>query len=195
VVFPIGTHADHFLLQPTDTPTIEAFTIQCCQCHTPVGFHGPATENSYRIRKSQLSISQSSDTPSISFPLEQWLAGYILQAAEFEGVQRFTVSGLATPPRSLKLWVFNPDITISSSEVRDGEPRRVLKLLWQDCKFDLSTTSELSRAGLSESEVELPEFNQLHALLRSSATLLPGPARKFGDWNVALLKRFSRGDG
>lgn len=160
-----------------------------------MGSHGSGTEHSYRIRKSRLSVSLSLGHPSVSYPLEQWLVGYIVQAAEFEGVQRFTVSSPAMTPRSLKLWIFNSDITISSSEAHEGRYCRVLKLLWQDCEVERSKTSELSRAGLSESDIELPEIDQLHELLKTSATLLPDPARKLGHWNVALLQRFSQGDG
>ena len=120
----------------------------------------------------------------------------MLSSIDCQGVRKFAVQDNRDSSRSLRVWVFTPDMTISSSATNTAQPLRVVKVFWQDCDLSSQDTGALNRQMLAEGELELPpdEMQELRVKLAASAELLPIGARKFQDWNVALLPRFTRAD-
>ena len=113
---------------------------------------------------------------------------------ETQGVRKFTLQTIQPSDAALKLWIFTPDISVSSSTADGPEPIRGTKILWMDSVASPEHSSgALNRQALSEGELELPpeEFQQLREALVESAALLPQSAKKFQSWNVALLPRFT----
>lgn len=65
-----------------------------------------------------------------------------------------------------------------------------MKILWKDA-------TEKVENSFSSEELALPSpvFRALETALTDSAELLPASARKFQDWNVSLLQRFTDDEG
>ena len=70
---------------------------------------------------------------------------------------------------------------------------RVAKILWQEVEASPAEDGKLDRQTLSEGQLEMSaeELLRLKESLGKSAVLLPQGARKFQDWDVALLSRFT----
>ena len=112
---------------------------------------------------------------------------------ENQGVRKLTVHDTAT---SLKLWIFTPDLTVSTSARASVEPIRVAKILWKDCVESADIDDRLNGTTLSEGELMLwqDDLVLLREKLKQGGDLLPEGARRFQDWNVGLLERFTRED-
>ena len=97
---------------------------------------------------------------------------------------------------ALKLWIFTPDLTISSSARSTTDPVRVVKVLWQDS--DAATGDSEKLGGPTSSEGELRVRKEVVAMLRETLARttqwLPEAARRFQDWHVGLLERFTTHD-
>lgn len=103
------------------------------------------------------------------------------------------------PQKQLKLWVFTPDLLVSTSALETNEPVRVAKILWreEDARPDEEDFAErLNRQALSEGEIDLgeEEAELLAEMLRRSGEWMPKSSRRFGKWEVGLLERFSKAD-
>ena len=71
----------------------------------------------------------------------------------------------------------------------------MLKILYKYAEVPAEeSTGRLNAQALSEGELELPqhEWELLGRLLEGSKGLLPSRARKFQDWKVGVLRRFTR---
>ena len=144
------------------------------------------------LHKLHLSLSTGAELAAKSHDNAKWLACLLLCAMENQGVRKFAVQRSAGAKSTLKLWVFTPDLTVSSSKMASAEPMRVVKVLWQELE-DVDTGPErLSDMTLSEGELRLQriEVESLLELLKESAALIPEAAREFQEWNVGLLERF-----
>lgn len=130
-----------------------------------------------------------------------------MTAVGSQGVRKFAIpipgkpKPKNLPTKQVKLWVFTPDLLVSTSALETIEPVRVAKILWReediaDGEAD-GLSERLSRQALSEGELVLPdgEVEALMQLLNASADWLPQSARTFGGmWNVGLLERFTQAD-
>lgn len=184
-------------------------SLKCSSCDQSIGQIHNSSEG-YKLRKLALSVSSSSQSPDKSFESQKWLACHLLSSIDTQGVRKFLIrpashSHDASPP--IKIWVFNPDINISSSESLEPKPLRAVKILWKDADVQHSSTTDgresndnearLDRQTLSEGEIELPaeELRSLKEALIKSANLLPEGSKMFQEeWRVALLPRFVHAD-
>jgi hypothetical protein len=116
---------------------------------------------------------------------------------ENKGVRKFFVRLRSPLEKTLKLWIFTPDLTVSSSALSSTEPVRVVKVLWRnEDSSDVAGPERLTSAALAEDELRMSdeETSLLCSRLEQSARLFPAGARKFQDWNVGLLERFTSAD-
>ncbi|KAM3419143.1 hypothetical protein BST61_g5088 [Cercospora zeina] len=164
--------------------------LACTSCSTILGhIH---TSGGYKLRKMHLALTTSANSTSISYEAEKWWSCLLLSSIECQGVRKFTAQSTTSSSQGLKLWVFTPDVTVSTSALDTPEPVRAAKVFWQDCDLSSQDIGALNQQALAEGELELPpgEMEELRAKLEKSARLLPSNARKFQEWNVALLPRF-----
>ncbi|KAK4507738.1 hypothetical protein PRZ48_001473 [Zasmidium cellare] len=175
----------------TSTSSSEDEALQCSSCHDLLG-QTHASSGGYKLRKAHLSLSRTAQSPFVSYDAEKWLSCHLLSSIDSQGVRKFTITSTDSDNTALKLWIFTPDITVSSSEAKDAEPIRAIKILWLDSVVSPEASGNLNREALSEGELELPpsEMALLRETLVQSARLLPQSAKKFQSWNVALLPRF-----
>ena len=113
---------------------------------------------------------------------------------EDQGVRKFVVHKVAgSTTKVLKLWIFTPDLTVSSSAMGYPEPARFMKVLWQHSEIPAENDARLNAGALSEGELKLQgdEADVLEAFLKRRGELVPEGARRFQEWNVGLLARFS----
>lgn len=112
-----------------------------------------------------------------------------------QGLRKFVVTSRTPSQQSLLVWLFAPDLNISSSAARNDTPLRVSKILWKLAP-EQSQDGRLNEQSMSEGEIEVPDFElaALRQCLEKSIVLLPESARTFQDWNVALLERFTMSD-
>lgn len=191
---------------PHQTHEQETITQLLCTnspCTALLGTIDPSTQEGYKLQKTSLSLSTSTSTLPISYERSKWLSLNILTAIESQGVRKFTIPAPATQDqtqRQLRLWIFTPDLLVSTSALESNEPVRVAKILWRledvaDGEGD-GLAEKLSRQALSEGELNLrdDEIKGLVELLRQSAKWLPEGARRFGEWDVGLLERFTKAD-
>lgn len=186
-----------------------AVSLNCSRCNASIG-HIHSSSEGYKLRKLALFLSLSSQLPSKSFEPEKWLACHLLSSIETQGVRKFLIrpSPISNDPSSpMRIWIFNPDINISSSASAESKPMRAVKIFWKDAESQNSSTADggevndnegkLDRQTLSEGEIELPieEFKTLKAAFLKSAGLLPEGSKMFQEeWRVALLPRFVHTD-
>jgi hypothetical protein len=115
---------------------------------------------------------------------------------------RVTASTFSSPQHALNLWIFTPDLTISSTSSSSGRPIRVAKILWREAESSSGSAEgdmeidegRLDRKALSQGYLEIPgeELGKLRECLERSAVVLPGAAREFLGWRVGVLERFGR---
>lgn len=114
-----------------------------------------------------------------------------------QGVRKFIVRerNLSTK-KSLKIWVFTPDLSVSSSPKLIKKHVRMVKILWQDNDDTEDLPERLNAATISEGELRLcdDELSLLRSELKESGNLLPEGSQEFQDWHIGLLERFTLGD-
>ncbi|KAF2459792.1 HECT-like ubiquitin-conjugating enzyme-binding-domain-containing protein [Lineolata rhizophorae] len=114
----------------------------------------------------------------------------------------------------LLLWLFTPDMYYSLSKPFTS-PTRAAKIFWKvheqghgpaalgensdepsSASPKPSSAPLLSSSSLSTEELVFPErlFSRLRPVLEEGTRKLPEMARKFGEWNVALVERFTNKD-
>jgi hypothetical protein len=171
-----------------------ATNLNCSSCDAILGTVDAAT-SSYKLFKLALSIS-SNDDHRQSFATSKWLSCHLLTSMDNQGLRKFVVTSGRASTSPLLVWLFTPDLNIASSAAPHDTPLRVTKILWMPAPAH-SQDARLDKQSMSEGEIEMPqfEFDALKQSLEQSAVLLPESARRFQDWNVALLERFSVNDG
>ena len=93
----------------------------------------------------------------------------------------------------MQLWVLIPDLKYSASSIDDGQPRRAMKILYEETRAPQST---LDANDTSIEEFPLPPriLDIIRERLRISNALLPESARSLNNWQVGLLDRFDAPD-
>ena len=170
--------------------------LLCQTCEAPVGRIEISTQG-YRLRKHRLSLSPSEGRTSIPFTDEKWFACLLLDAVDNQGVRKFVMHRPdSSCSRSLKLWIFTPDLSVSSSVRTSPKPVRVSKVLWQEIESPTNAGDTLGGSSLLEGELTLydDEAALLRSKLKQSREMLPEGARSFQEWHVGLLERFTPGD-
>ncbi|OQO06234.1 hypothetical protein B0A48_08822 [Cryoendolithus antarcticus] len=165
--------------------------LYCASCNASIGTFDDMTQ-SYKLAKVSLSLSHHPGGARQSFSAELWLSCRLLNAAESQGLRKFTLLSTRLGG-ALLIWIFTPDLYISSSKATLPQSIRVAKVLWKYAPSAMDTQgSGLDSQSLSEGEMEMPSFElkaMEHCLERSSL-LLPEHATHLMGWNVALLQRF-----
>jgi hypothetical protein len=169
--------------------------LNCSSCDAIIGALD-ATTSSYKLSKLALSISHKDDDKKQSFDATKWLSCHLLNSMDNQGLRKFVVTADPGSKPSLLIWLFAPDLNIASSATAHDTPLRVTKILWKSAPAQRQDTL-LDKQSMTEGEIEVPgfEFEGLKCSLDQSAKLLPESARRFQDWNVALLERFVVGNG
>lgn len=185
------------VVKSSDGATGTDVALLCTKCRSLLGHAGPSSD-SLQLRKSHLSLSISPSHSSISYDVEKWFAGLVLSAMDSQGSRKFTAEQVKYESeddgKALKLWVFAPDLLISSSRKSSADYIRVCKIMWQDCEPTSESASDpLTASVLSEGEIRLQrdELASLRNILQRSNLILPEDAREFQGWQVALLERFT----
>jgi hypothetical protein len=170
-----------------------ATSLICSSCAATLGTLDDAT-SSYKLFKLALSLSSTSNHKQ-SFDATKWLSCHLLISMDNQGLRKFVVSSNHPSKPPLLIWLFTPDLNIASSAASHDTPLRMTKILWMPAPIQ-PQDARLDKQSMSEGEIEMPdfEFDALKRSLEQSAVLLPESARRFQDWNVALLERFAVGD-
>ncbi|KAJ5233721.1 uncharacterized protein N7469_005487 [Penicillium citrinum] len=176
----------------------ELRTLECINCNNIIGMED-ASASGWRLLKANVSLNTNSTSHTEnewqSHPEETIVAAQLLELIERESARRFVVHcGQKT---GLLLWVFNPDLRYSNSSSGCSiSAQQAMKVFYQatdDVEKFLSP--ELGKASpLSVEELELPSstMTSLSTSLQRSNDMLPFSAKRFSEWQVGLLSRFSR---
>nr|POF12717.1 uncharacterized protein CFP56_09869 [Quercus suber] len=184
-------------LETGSSASTEGDAVNCSNCKGYLGSYDEPNR-SYRLRKPYLgvTISPEQEGPA-SFMTEKWLSCLLLNAIDNQGVRKFTVRSSMPGSQALKLWIFTPDLNVSSSANDEpDQPIRTSKVMWEDCTDTAVESEKLNSQTISEGEIELPhrEVEELRHCLETSAAWLPEGVRTFQSWKVGLLRRFTRKD-
>ncbi|KAK6430692.1 hypothetical protein LTR95_013149 [Oleoguttula sp. CCFEE 5521] len=197
-------NATSFLLTAGDCSNVKSATsnshansndkeaiLHCASCNASIGTFDDATQ-SYKLAKLSLSLSHRPSGARQCFSPELWLSCRLLNAAESQGLRKFTLLS-SGPGDALLIWIFTPDLYISSSKGASAEPIRVAKVPWKYAPSAMDTPgSALDSQSLSDGEMEMPSFEltAMEHYLERSSLLLPEHAGHLMGWNVGLLQRF-----
>ena len=174
----------------------EGQSLACGDCKATIGQIEPSTR-AYSLRKLHVSLSTHSGSPPIKHSMEKWIACILLSAMDNQGVRKFVARNNASDmSKALKLWIFAPDLMVSSSAMASAEPARFAKVMWQEAERLTENGERLNASAFAEGELKLQgdEANMLEDLLKRNSGLVPESARHFQEWNVGLLERFANED-
>ncbi|PLB52637.1 hypothetical protein P170DRAFT_350937 [Aspergillus steynii IBT 23096] len=175
--------------------------LRCENCDFLVGMEDTIFQG-WRLFKTSLSAStppgkQDGDgnTAWHSHSVETVVAAQLLELIERESTRRFVIH--SGQRNGLLLWVFNPDLWYSnSSPDHSVTAQRAMKVLFQTvADVDEMLHPERGKASsLSLDELRLPSyvFSAVSEALESGSKMLPGSARSFREWRVAVMHRFDR---
>ncbi|KAJ5219906.1 hypothetical protein N7468_009110 [Penicillium chermesinum] len=178
--------------KPSNLHDPEQRSLACTSCNAVLGTEDPSV-NGWRLLKAHVSISTNQSIQSYS--AEVIIAAQLLELIERESARRFVVhSGQKS---GLLLWVFNPDLRYSNVSAGHAvNNQQAMKVLYQALDdVDTVLNRDMGRPSpLSVEELELPIsiFESLSNALHASNCILPFSARRFNEWQVGLLSRFSR---
>ncbi|KAJ5965940.1 hypothetical protein N7481_012654, partial [Penicillium waksmanii] len=182
----------------SSTEASERRTLECMNCSTIIGMED-SSANGWRLLKANVSLNTNSvpvtDEEWQSHPEEMIVAAQLLELIERESARRFVVH--CGQKSGLLLWVFNPDLRYSnSSSGYSVNAQQAMKVFYQNVDdVDKLLSPELGKVSpLSVEELELPSsiLQSLSFSLEKSNNMLPLSARRFNEWHVGLLSRFSR---
>ncbi|KAF1992149.1 hypothetical protein K402DRAFT_388723 [Aulographum hederae CBS 113979] len=166
--------------------------LACKTCGAMVGVVDEKAEG-WRVFKWSMALS-TADGQQESYSAEKWISAQILTAIENDAIRKFVVSSAdrerCDDDRALMLWIFTPDLSISSSVGSDErqDPTRVMKVFHRtihDSGDVIDTDTSVERLYFPEEVLQL-----LLRSLEKNAELLPETARRFKEWDVGLLQRF-----
>ncbi|KAJ5215224.1 uncharacterized protein N7498_001631 [Penicillium cinerascens] len=171
-------------------------TLECEKCNSIIGMEDPSA-NGWRLLKANVSLNTGKDSEEswTTHSIEVIVAAQLLELIERESARRFVVHCGKTS--GLLLWVFNPHLRYSnSSSGHSVNDQQAMKVFYQEKEdVDKLLAPEIGQPSpLSVEELELPSmiFQALSDTLHRSSQMLPISARKFNEWQVGLLSRFSR---
>ena len=172
----------------------DAAHLNCSSCSATIGTLDVAI-SSHKLFKLALSLSFKNDHRQ-TFDVTKWLSCHLLTSMDNQGLRKFVVTPSPASRPSLSIWLFAPDLNISSSAAAYDKPLRATKILWKSAPAQRQETL-LDKQSMTEGEIEIPnfEFEALKNSLEQSAVLLPESAQRFQEWNAALLERFTASDG
>ncbi|CAI7678767.1 unnamed protein product [Penicillium pancosmium] len=182
----------------SSTGTSERRTLECMNCSTIIGMED-SSANGWRLLKANVSLNTNpaphTEEEWQSHPEETIVAAQLLELIERESARRFVVH--CGQKSGLLLWVFNPDLRYSnSSSGYSINAQQAMKVFYQNVDdVDKLLNPELGKVSpLSVEELELPSsiLQSLSSSLEKSNNMLPLSARRFNEWHVGLLSRFSR---
>jgi hypothetical protein len=195
IMFPLSSFSMYANVSPAQMPeNVENSNtntdLQCSSCNATVGILD-ATTRSYQMAKLALAVTSNTGNQQ-SFDIAKWLSCHLLSSMDNEGLRKFTVSSTSGSQDPISIWLFAPDLNVASTASRQHTPLRVVKVMWKPAPSHVQN-ARLDTQSMTEGEIEMPafEFAALKRSLEESAILLPEGARRFLDWNVALLERFT----
>ncbi|CAG7961895.1 unnamed protein product [Penicillium salamii] len=186
--------------QKSNTESTAHRTLDCAKCGSIIGMEDPVAKG-WRLLKANVSLNTNheldTETPDWeTHSADVIIAAQLLELIERESARRFVVH--CGQKNGLVLWVFNPNMKYSNlSSGHSIMAQQAMKVFFQEtADVDGLLHPEIGNPSpLSVEEVELPSmvFETTENALRRSNLMLPASARKFNEWKVGLLSRFSRG--
>ena len=151
----------------------------------------------YKIRKHSLALSLGFNKAPKAFDIDKWLSCVLLDAMESQGVRKFVAyEPDSNTKHALRLWIFAPSLSISSSHQSSAKYAQVAKVLWKHTDTAIEKEEKLDSSTLGEGEIRLNpgELELLQTRLERSSSILPQDAKTFQEWHVGLLERFTSSD-
>ncbi|KAI1244152.1 hypothetical protein MGN70_014022 [Eutypa lata] len=214
---PTTSGSDDYIEDPTQAKPSEVTTeaasektlASCSACSRPLGFSNSKT-SSISLFKWQVSVGQEEpkgSSPSAGPSLAQCVSAILLATISRTGCSKsilipmemvqpksdpeLSVSDQGVEPRSLlNIWVFNGNITFSSTgELKS--PRKAVKVLYRlvsqeeaDKMLD-SMTSDVQDITLPTDAID-----GVMGILENSNSLIPDTDRYFKEWTVGLIEKW-----
>jgi ubiquitin-protein ligase E3 D len=177
--------------------------LECSKCHSELGLLLDET-SSATLYKWRLAVDGSAPRgqPSLAHCVSEMLIATLARS----GCSKSIVMPLAlasvrggneaeSSNTLLHIWLFNKDITFSSTESTTS-PVSAIKVLYR--LVSQADADEMIESMTSNvQDVNLPEsaIQALTELLRISSTFLPEADRVYSDWHVGLLDRWRSNNG
>jgi ubiquitin-protein ligase E3 D len=181
-----------------ETHTLKFIPILCQSCRTEIGVYN-VLATFVTLFKWQVSCKTTITSPNIPPSSLQCLAATLTSNISRYASTKSVIMphGLLSkdeiergPDSSLHLWVLNPRLIYTSSEVNGR--REAMKVLYREIDYEEgikmieTVSSEVQEVSTSASMIE-----SVRSGLQQSTESLPDDARRFKDWRVGLLDRWS----
>ncbi|KAF2682438.1 hypothetical protein K458DRAFT_307079 [Lentithecium fluviatile CBS 122367] len=172
-------------------PTI----LGCKHCSHVVGTPDEPSEG-WRIWKWCIGVQNR------SYSIQKWISARLLFLVENQVIRKFHVHPSPSvsdtnPVPSLLIWVFTPDLFVSSSIPSEGgrqDPTRSMKVFYKRQTWAPLKPGEVETVDVEDVVFPTGLFEEFVRVLGRSRMVLPEGARRFQGWEVGLLERFDVGD-
>ncbi|KAF1999435.1 hypothetical protein P154DRAFT_600959 [Amniculicola lignicola CBS 123094] len=184
-------------------PSPHLDSLSCKTCSHPLGAKDSTAEG-WRIWKWSIAVVTSlpslgsSLSPPTTYSTQKWISARLLSLIENTGLRKFHIhvqypAPKSSPIPSLLLWVFTPDLLFSSSKCSGSrkDPTRAMKVFYKEQTYTTPQSGDPESALIEDVEIEDEVFEELGKTLAESKGVLPEGARRFQEWDVGLLERFS----
>ncbi|KAK7207528.1 ubiquitin-conjugating enzyme E2-binding protein [Myxozyma melibiosi] len=153
--------------------------LRCAACTKPIGVFDAVDKSIAKIHKWNISLTL--DGEKKVHDSEIYFAEILLEIGDIHANYHFAVSrASAKDDVVFYLWVFNNDLTYSSSF--QPHPQRAMKIFY--------STSPPTTQVVTES-IDIPDdlLEETMCVLNTRNRQLPESLRKFGEWDVSLFHR------
>ncbi|KAH6660601.1 ubiquitin-conjugating enzyme E2-binding protein [Truncatella angustata] len=168
----------------------------CANCHTEIGVLHEETA-SVTLYKWQLAISSPAADPQAQPSLSICVAAMLASTLSRSGCSKSVILPLgssyaSSPDRLLLIWLFNGDITFTSSALDSERSVGGVKVLYQYVtKEEAERMSESLVSNVQDVSLPGMAIDDLKQLLGRSQGWLPEGDRRFRDWTVGLLEKWN----
>ncbi|KAI1128286.1 ubiquitin-conjugating enzyme E2-binding protein [Nemania abortiva] len=184
-----------------------ATTLRCASCNTQLGVRNYQALST-SIFKWQVLIKKRGDIPELSPSLAQCVSAMLLATMARSGCSKsilLPIRGLPLDESApehvsqvrdlLNIWVFNANITFSSTEA-PVSPINAVKVFYRTVSQE-EADKMLDSITSDVQDISLPSdaISTIVGLLNQSNAFVPESDRKFKEWTVGLLEKWDGAGG
>ncbi|KAF2226612.1 ubiquitin-conjugating enzyme E2-binding protein [Elsinoe ampelina] len=162
-------------------------SVACSKCGSPLG-EVDSLCSGIRLFKPLLKrIKSEVDNSEEHYQVSKWLSSYLLALIDTSGARKFQGRY-----NDFTIWIFSPLVYYSLSTYT-GQPEPAVKIFYKRHLIQpRAEATKLNSQNISLDELTLPATLEAALVdeLGQANSILPNDARRFQDWNVALLNRF-----
>ncbi|KAJ8132944.1 hypothetical protein O1611_g680 [Lasiodiplodia mahajangana] len=183
-------------------------TLHCTSCKTQLGVRNDQAQSISIFKWQVLIKQQNGNIPELSPSLAQCVSAMLLATMARSGCSKsilLPMKGLSpdgSKPENavdvqglLNIWVFNANITFSSTEAPIS-PLTAVKVFYRTIsKEEADKMLDSITSDVQDISLPIEAITTIAGLLKESNAFVPESDRKFKEWTVGLLEKWDGGGG